>query len=273
MVSPRPFLVGYPLSMKIDLHNHTIWCHHADGSMDEFIHRAVAAGIDVFGFADHAPMSYDPEHRMIPAEAPIYEQTVRDFAAKMAGTLEILLGYEVDFLPGYMLDSVLQGNVDYLIGSVHFLQDWGFDNPRFIDGFRERDIDTVWRDYFDAVRRMAESKLFDIVGHLDLIKIFRFLPSGDIPKIAEPALEAIRRSGMAVEINASGLRKPIAEPYPGLNLLKACNALGIPITFGSDAHHPDHVGFMRTQIEAIARQAGYTQCAVYHGRQKTLVPF
>ena len=79
-----------------------------------------------------------------------------------------------------MLDEILNANVDYLIGSVHFLQNknemWGFDNPEFIGVYKSVDIDKIWEDYFDAIEAMAKTNYFQIVGHLDLIKVFKFLP-------------------------------------------------------------------------------------------------
>jgi histidinol-phosphatase (PHP family) len=51
---------------------------------------------------------------------------------------------------------------------------WGFDNPEFIGVYKSKDIDTIWAEYFDAISAMAKTQLFDIVGHLDLIKVFKF---------------------------------------------------------------------------------------------------
>jgi len=70
-----------------------------------------------------------------------------------------------------MDERVLHADVDYLIGSVHFIDGWGFDNPEFIGRYEHEDIDLIWQKYFDTIEAMAEAKLFDIVGHLDLIKV------------------------------------------------------------------------------------------------------
>ena len=50
--------------MRVDLHNHTTLCNHAEGTVDEYIQRAIELGIDEYGFSDHAPMNYDPKYRM-----------------------------------------------------------------------------------------------------------------------------------------------------------------------------------------------------------------
>ena len=120
---------------------------------------------------------------------------------------------------------------------------------------------------------MAESKLFDIVGHLDLIKVFKFMPKKDISIIAKDALNAIKKADMTLELNVAGFRKPVKEAYPSTSLLKEAFKLGIPITFSSDAHKPEQVGLFNDEILQIARDAGYSKCALYRKRKRTLINF
>ena len=118
--------------MIVDLHNHTPLCNHAQGSMDEYIQNAISADTQYFGICDHAPMDFDPKYRMRFDEMQTYEADVISMKEKYQDKINILLGYEVDYLPGHMDQRVLNANVDYLICSVHFLEGWGFDNPEFI---------------------------------------------------------------------------------------------------------------------------------------------
>lgn len=118
--------------MIIDLHNHTILCNHAEGSMEEYIQAAIAKKIDVFGFSDHAPMNFDEAYRMGFHEMENYEKEVLALKDKYKEQIKILLAYEVDFLEGYIDERVFKRDVDYFIGSVHYLGSWGFDNPEFI---------------------------------------------------------------------------------------------------------------------------------------------
>ena len=120
-----------------------------------------------------APMNFDTKYRMKFKEMKKYENDTLQAKERYKSKIEILLGYEVDYLPKYMDDRVLNADVDYLIGSVHFIEGWGFDNPEFIGRWESQDIDEVWQKYFDTIEEMAKSKLFNIVGHLDLIKVFK----------------------------------------------------------------------------------------------------
>lgn len=259
--------------MIADLHNHTVLCNHATGSVDEYVEAAIACGTEYFGFSDHAPMHYDPQYRMSFEEMELYERWVREAREKYAAKITVLLGYEVDFLPGYMDERVLNRSCDYLIGSVHFIGDWGFDNPEFIGRYQGADIDDIYRRYFELVETMALSGQFDIVGHLDLLKVFKYLPTKDIRLLAKGAIKAIKKSGMSVELNMSGYRKPVAEAYPSPLLLQEIADAQIPIIFGSDAHSVEQVGLYGKEIETMARSAGYSECVVYAGRDRKLIKF
>ncbi len=258
--------------MRIDLHNHTILCNHATGTVDEYIQRAIELGIDEYGFSDHAPMNFDPKYRMDISQKNLYENWVIDAREKYKNQIKILLGYEVDYLDGYILDEILKSEVDYLIGSVHFLKNknemWGFDNPEFIGIYESKDIDTIWIEYFDAIKSMAKTGLFDIVGHFDLIKVFKFLPKKDIRLIAKDALIEIKKSNMVLEINPAGLRKPIKETYPSKQLLELAFEMGINITFGSDAHNIEQIGFMYEETVHLAKEIGFKNCVSFEKRDR-----
>ncbi len=258
---------------RIDLHNHTTRCNHAEGTIDEYIQRAIELGIDIYGFSEHAPMDFDETYRLSFEEMDAYTTDILQAKEKYKKEIEILLGYEVDYLPGHMDERILNAKVDYLIGSVHFIDKWSFDNPEFIGGWKNRDIDEIWQAYFEATTAMATSGKFDIVGHLDLIKVFKYLPKQDIRLLAKETLQAIKKSNMVLELNAAGLRKPVTEIYPSKTLLEAAYALEIPITFGSDAHAVEQVGFGYDAVTSLAKEVGYTKAVTFHGRDRKLIIF
>lgn len=259
--------------MKVDLHNHTPRCNHAKGDEREYIEKAIENKTLFFGFSDHAPMNFDLQYRMDFSQMEEYESTIKNLSREYADKITILLGYEVDYIPEHIDKRVLQADVDYLIGSVHFLDKWGFDNPEFLDGYKKRDIDEIWRKYFEFVANMAQTGLFDIVGHIDLIKVFQFMPKEDFMIYAKTALEAIKKADMAIEINTAGYRKPCSEPYPSKEILAEAFKMGIPITFGSDAHKPQQVALYSQDVEHLAKEVGYTRCAVYKKRQREMIAF
>jgi len=259
--------------MIVDLHNHTTLCNHAEGTIDAYILKAIKNKTRIYGFSEHAPMNFDEKYRIGFDQMRIYENLILDAKEKYKDKIEILLGYEVDYLKGHVDQRVLDAKVDYLIGSVHFIDKWGFDNPEFIGKYEEKDIDEIWQKYFDTVEEMAQSKLFDIVGHLDLIKVFKFLPNKPVLSFAKKALLAIKEADMVIELNAAGYRKPIAEAYPCEEILNYMYELRIPITFGSDAHAPEQVGLNSQKLIDLARKVGYKECVVFRKREKEYLPF
>jgi histidinol-phosphatase (PHP family) len=259
--------------MIVDLHNHTPLCNHAEGSIDEYIQSAIKAGTKVFGFSDHAPMDFDPKYRMRFEDMPEYEVQVKEAKEKYKEKLTVLLAYEVDYLPGHMDKRVLEADVDYLIGSVHFLEGWGFDNPEFLSQWHEQDVNEVWQKYFDTITAMTETKLFDIVGHLDLIKVFNFMPDKNITLMAKDTLDAIKDNNMVIEVNGAGYRKPVKEAYPSKELLEEAFKREIPITLSSDAHAPAQVALFDKEIMALVSSVGYKECSYFINRERKSIRF
>lgn len=259
--------------LRIDLHNHTYLCNHASGTMEEYIQEAIKQGIDIFGFSCHAPMNFDIKYRMTLEEMDIYENEIFRLQEVYKDKIKILFAYEVDYLPPYLEPKVISKNVDYFIGSVHFINKWGFDNPEFIGGYDSKDIDTIWEEYFDAISKMANTRLFDIVGHLDLIKVFKYLPKKNIKEIAYDALKEIQKANMTIEVNPAGLRKPIEEIYPSYDLLKIAHSLNIPITLGSDAHKIEQIGYGYNEALALISSVGYKNVQYFEKREPKVVIF
>ena len=265
--------------MRVDLHNHTTLCNHATGSMEEYIKKAIELKIDVYGFSCHGPMEFEKKYRMDIEQCENYENDIKNLAVKYKDKIEILSAYEVDYMldESYILDEICKANIDYLIGSVHFLSNqksvWGFDNPANIDQYTKMSVDKIYEDYFELIYLLAKCKKFDIVGHLDLIKIFKFKPKKDIKQIAKNALLQIKKSNMTIELNSAGFRKPIAQQYPSNEILDLAYELDIPITFSSDAHAIEHIGQNYDKCVLAAKNSGYNKCAIYRKRDRVLVDF
>ena len=253
----------------VDLHNHTPLCNHAEGLPQEYVNLAIQKGIKIYGFSDHAPMEFDKQYRMSFDDMKTYENEINSLKEKYKDKIKILLGYEVDFTPKKYLDKrVLEANVDYLIGSVHFLDNWGFDNPEFIKEWEKRDVDDVYKEYFSYIKELAESKLFQIVGHIDLIKVFNYQPKTSIKDLAKDAIKAIKKSNMVVEINTAGLRKPVNEIYPGDELLEMILNEGIDLTLSSDAHAPSQVGYKLDEVIEKLKKLGVNKLVYFEKKEK-----
>jgi histidinol-phosphatase (PHP family) len=259
--------------LKIDLHNHTILCHHATGTIEDYIQTAIGQKIDIFGFSDHAPIAnFNDGYRMDISQVDEYEKSILDFKAKYSSQIDIKLAYEVDFMDNFngLEDRIIDAKVDYLIGSVHFISKWGFDNPQFIGEYQNKDIDILWSEYFQIITKMANSGKFDIVGHFDLLKVFKFLPKKDIRLLAKDAIKAIKKANMTIEVNSAGFRKPIGEQYPSDKLLEMIYESEIPITIGSDAHKIEDIGLNYDKTIELISKIGFKTLVSYTQRDKEI---
>ncbi|MGX2985141.1 histidinol-phosphatase HisJ [Helicobacter sp. 23-1048] len=256
--------------MRIDLHNHTPLCNHATGKPEEYIKRAIELGIGIYGFSCHAPMNFDEQYRMRETQLTEYLTTLKDLREKYADKIDLRIGLEVDFILGredLMLESVLNCEVDYLIGSVHFLNEWGFDNPEFLGNYENLDTQKCWEHYLDSIEAMAKSGFFQIIGHFDLFKIFNNQPPQAIYPIIKRALQTIKNHSCVLEINASGLRKPCKQQYPSKEILTMARELDIPITLSSDAHSVENVGFGYEECKNLALELAFDKVCAFKDKQ------
>ncbi|HLF18464.1 MAG TPA: histidinol-phosphatase HisJ [Candidatus Omnitrophota bacterium] len=255
-----------------DYHMHTPLCGHATGEPKEYAKQAIKVGLQEIGFSDHAPFVHmrDPGITMGMEQLPSYYRMIEEVCTLYKNELRIKVAIEADFIPGYedktkkILDDY---PYDYVIGSVHFIKDWGFDDPAQRKAWDEQDVNQVYRDYFDLLRQSARSKMFDIMGHVDLVKKFGHRASQDMSDEVKKTAQTFKECGVAVEINTSGLRKTCKEMYPALNFLKIYRKAGVPLTFGSDAHQPEHVGADFEAAVALAKEAGYAEYVLFKNRK------
>ncbi len=192
---------------------------------------------------------------------------VREVEAAKAAGLPVLLGLEMDWIPGRADDLrrfLEPYDWDVVLGAVHWIGPWGFDQEA--DSWEGRDTDAAFADYAALLRDLAASGLCDVLAHPDLPKVFGHRPSSFTP-LHTAIVEAASAGGCAVEVNSNGYRKPVAEPYPALPVLERAHAAGLPITLASDAHRPEHVGQRFDDLATLAARAGYEEYFSFRERK------
>lgn len=197
-------------------------------------------------------------------------------AAKAAG-LPVVVGMEVDYYPDRMDDvaSLLAGYpFDVLLGSVHWLGAWMFDDldsPTAMAEWDTRSVESSWDDYTRALEELAATGTCDVLAHPDLCKVTGRRPA--VPdEFHDRMAEAAASSGMAAEVSSAGWRKPADEAYPAPSLLTRFHAAGVPVTTASDAHGVDHVAFRADDLRAMVSEAGFTSLASFEARRRIDVP-
>lgn len=258
------------------MHVHTSRCRHATGSPADYVAAAEAAGVTTMAFTDHLPLpeGFDGSYAMPEVELAEYVVEVAR-ARGTARATEVLLGIEADWLPEHLERArTLIGAhpFDVVLGSVHFVDGWAFDDPALRDGYSQWTPDALWERYFDELGAAASSGLFDAMAHPDLVKKFRFVPESDPRGWYSDAAAAFAAAGVAVEVSTAGLRKPCGEIYPSASLLSEMRRAGVPAMVGSDAHRPAEVGYGWHEAYSALRRAGYTSVVVFRERVAEEVP-
>lgn len=254
--------------MFVDYHIHTEASLDAKGSMEEYVKKAKQKKLGEIGFSEHVIFNNINGQPFIPIKLT-YLQNFLHLKAKTE--LPVKLGAEVDFTSSFsekIRDFSQKQPFDYVIGAVHFIDNWSVDSPSQIHEYSKRDILKTYEEYFSLVKKLCESQLFDILVHPDLIKIFGFKPKADFSYILGETAEAMAKFNVCAEINTSGLRRPCHEIYPSEQFLKILYNHNVPIVFGSDAHEPKDVGRNFAEALKLAKRVGYTQACVFDQRKR-----
>lgn len=268
--------------MFIDYHTHHARCGHAEGTLEDYVRKAVEIGLDQIGLSDHMPLihvnpdEYYPGMAMPMEELPKYVEEAFELKEKYKGQIDVRVGLEGDYIEGYeekIEQIVTAWPWDYVIGSVHFLGTWDITDYRQQHEWEGRDRYAVHAAYYEAVEKAAATGFYDYIGHFDVIKRFGFLPEQDTFDLQKKALETIRAHGLAIELNASGLRMPAKEMFPSRRVLETCLELGIPLTLGSDAHQPDRLAQYLDEARALLKDVGFRQLATFEARRRIMVDF
>jgi len=252
----------------IDCHVHTELSGHGTGSVGQMVSAAIFKGLSGIVLTEHLPLpeGIDPHnHISMPAERlGEYADDVRVWAERAKG-LQVVLGAEADWIPGRehetaeIQEMARRAGVQVLLGSVHFLEGWAFDDPHRVDEWDARDVDEVYSTYFAHWCQAARSGLFDVMAHPDLVKKFGHRPDGDPRELYQEAARAAADGGVLIEVSTAGIRKPVAEIYPAHDLLVAFRVAGVGATAGSDAHAPDEVGLQIEDAYDALVAAGYSE--------------
>ena len=254
-----------------DAHVHLERGPYAPDWVAKFAAAAAARGVDELCLLEHSHRFL--EFRDYYADAAAHDdyqrrwlerktgQRLRDYLAlaeacrKAEWPVRLSFGLEACYFPGREeeLAGILPaGDLDFVTGSVHWIDGWGFDHgPESWEG---RDLGAVHARYFETMLALVDSGLFGRLAHPDSIKCFGHACT--YPLEETYARLAARLAARGVEAEESGgLRLNYGLPKAGMEegMLAAFAAAGVRIVAASDAHRPEDSG--RTVAESEARVA------------------
>ena len=253
--------------MNFDYHMHTTF---SDGhnTHEEMVLSAIEKGFDEIGFSDHFCIKQPCTWAVGADGIAQLEEKVIEMRVKYSDQINILFGIEVDYFSDKEKEirkSLQQFSFDYIIGSIHFLDDWNYDTDK--SRYSEFSNDFLYDWYFREFQSAAKSGLFDIMAHPDLIKKFRIWPETSRKQLFEETAEVLARSGVGFEINTSGKDRPCGEFFPGRELLSAFFKADVPVTMGSDSHLKEQIGRHFAEAKTILKEIGYTKMMRFRNRE------
>ena len=276
-----------------DWHTHSSFCRHATGNLEQYVKAAIDKKLSVIGLSDHFPydvldgiehMPYH-EYSMPKDELDSFVLTAINLREKYKNQISVKIAFELDFIEKQVdkhheyLERYLD-QIDYIIGSIHNLNTpfglFAFDDFRFLKYYdRFEDTDEIFMNYYETMQAMISSEQFHFttIGHFDLPKKFNILPNNKELIMEEEfkALQLAKKRDIVIEINTSGLRRPIKEQYPRVEIIKEMFNLGLDIVLGSDAHHPNEIANEFKSSIRLLKKIGYKRLAHFNKMAKTYV--
>lgn len=264
---------------KFDMHTHHYRCGHAKGTMEDYIKAALDSGLQVIGISDHSPYfaeKTDHPYPHITMAASEFEEYIKEIEAlkqKYKGRIDVLAGVESDYFPkaaSTYKHEFAKYELDYLIGSVHFVEDQNiFNKDRWV-GMTDEEMLRVKNEYYHLIQQSARSGMFDILGHIDALKGYFPYISELYTSEVEQTLKVIGETETAIEVNTSGKMKYCGGWYPSAGILEMACHYDVPVTFGSDSHVPERVGDEWEEVRQVLKETGFKEWRYYKNRKPVI---
>ena len=275
------------------MHTHTIFCDGSD-DVETMCRAAYEKKLYALGFSAHVPVEKQigqkSEWCMKDENVDKYVSEVRAAKERWQGKLKVFLGLEADYIKGIrspLDDDIKALNLDYIIGSVHFIVPKNGAAPFTVDGPEEEfeagikdgfngNAEKLMHCYYDAMLEMINEGGFDILGHADIIKKNTqnknlWPRESELLRQKEVALAAAKNN-LVIEVNTGGInRKKTNDVYPSLSFLRIINEFCIPVIITADAHCSEDLDKNYEIAAETLLLADFKEHLIFDGRENEKV--
>ena len=282
--------------MKIDYHMHFEYGSYDLEWVQGFFESAKKNGVSEIGISEHS-------HGFIEFKDLYYEELILDdslVGSYQAKWLEknkfkyslkdyfkfmqmlkekgypVKIGIEIcNFKNQEKVKAIIKDyEFDYIIGSVHFLNGWGYDFADIKQVWNDFSLQDIYKWYAEEITNLAQSGLYDVLGHPFNIRLFKNIPEFDVKPILEQVATVLKEANMVIDINTGTLyRYPIEEISPYPDFLQVAKKYDLPIITSSDAHKPEDCGRYIDEAIDYAKTFGYDSSIIFTNRQRSINKF
>ena len=269
--------------IRYNLHQHS---YFSDGSSEPetYVQNALKLGFKAMGFSEHSPLPFPTKFSLKENRVEDYVQETERLKKKYGDRIELYRALEMDFIPGFSENFDFwrkKAKLDYAIGSVHMVQPvndselWFIDGPDssiYDDGLQKffgMDIKKAVKNYFYQVNQMIDNQKFEIVGHVDKIKMHnqnRYFTEDEswYRSLVEETVHLIREKDLIVEVNTRGLYKKRSDRlFPDDFALQRIKEMNIPVLISSDAHKPEELDLLFETAEKRLLEIGFGEVVYF----------
>lgn len=279
--------------MKIDYHMHFEYGDYNFDWVEKFFDAAKLRGLDEIGITEHShtfpefeSLYYDD---LILDDSEVgtfqrkwlktnkFKHTLKDyfdFMNELKKNHAVKIGIEVcNFKNQSAVKKILDGrNFDYIIGSVHFIDGWGYDAAKIKDEWTRHNLRDIYESYTAEVEKLAASKIYDVIGHPFNIRLFKNFPDFDVTEYLKRVAQVMKKFNLAVDVNTgTKYRYPVGEISPYADFMKVAAQYDLPIIISSDAHQPEDCGRFCDEAVAYVKSFGYEKVLHFNRRQREFV--
>ena len=259
----------------IDGHIHIERGEYSLEWISRFINKAIENNIDEIWLLEHCYRfkEFVPMYDSVCA----YSEYIDKWFHRKAGVLELVdylrliedirnnqypirikFGLEVCYFEIFekLVSNIVEDkNFDFILGSVHFIDDFAFDHKA--EHWNGVDVDKMYKRYFETSIDLAESGIYDGIAHPDCIKLFGHTPAFSLEEYYDKLARVLSLRNMYAEQSSGIYRRcsNTAELGMNVNMLKCMKKHKVNIITASDAHCPEDVGAYITELNDLIKQA------------------
>ena len=264
--------------MLPDFHIHTSFSGDSQTPARTQIEQCISLGMKELCITDHHDYDSGMEEEIFLLDFDTYLPVLHTLRQEYQNQIQVNIGVELGLqlhVKDYLKDLVSSLEVDFIIGSCHFIDQKDPYDPTFFQGKTEQEI---YQHFFEVtLKRVQSLDCFDSLGHLDYV--VRYSPTKNqnysyyaYQEYIDPILKTLIQKGKALECNTAGFRYHLGQPNPCQDILTRYRELGGElITLGSDAHTSPHIGYNFPYIQSLLETCGFRYLTTYHRRRPTPV--